>query len=141
MDLGTWKIEKKGYQKLTLRNMKPTAKEDWNSKNNALETVKVTGVGEINYCPVGNAPKHYYWCRRGPSGILWHKYPKNIDVKYWYSELKVPSGQDTPGAYFMASGFNVGYLGMQVNSATERRVLFSVWSPFVTDDPKEIPVD
>jgi hypothetical protein len=28
---------------------------------------------------------------------------------------------------------------MQVNSPTERRVLFSVWSPFTTDDPKSIP--
>lgn len=43
------------------------------------------------------------------------------------------------GSYFMADGFSGGYLGMQVNSATERRVLFSVWSPFTTDDPKSIP--
>ena len=28
---------------------------------------------------------------------------------------------------------------MQVNSPTERRVLFSVWSPYKTDDPKSIP--
>ncbi len=28
---------------------------------------------------------------------------------------------------------------MQVNSATERRILFSVWSPFQTDNPNEIP--
>ncbi|MEP7376948.1 MAG: DUF3472 domain-containing protein [Chitinophagaceae bacterium] len=30
---------------------------------------------------------------------------------------------------------------MQVNSSTERRILFSVWSPFNTDDPKQIPAD
>ena len=34
-----------------------------------------------------------------------------------------------------------GYFGIQVNSATERRILFSVWSPFSTDNPKEIPDD
>jgi hypothetical protein len=28
---------------------------------------------------------------------------------------------------------------MQVNSATERRILFSVWSPYETDDPSTIP--
>jgi hypothetical protein len=28
---------------------------------------------------------------------------------------------------------------MQVNSPTERHVLFSIWSPFTTDDPKKIP--
>jgi hypothetical protein len=41
----------------------------------------------------------------------------------------------------MANGFGEGYFGIQVNSATERRVLFSVWSPFSTDDPKSIPED
>jgi hypothetical protein len=42
-------------------------------------------------------------------------------------------------SYFMADGFTGGYFGMQVNSPTERRVLFSIWSPFNTDDPKSIP--
>lgn len=41
----------------------------------------------------------------------------------------------------MANGFGEGYFGMQVNSETERRILFSVWSPFKTDNPKEIPDD
>jgi len=39
----------------------------------------------------------------------------------------------------MADGFAEGYFGMQVNSAKERRILFSVWSPFVTDNPKDVP--
>jgi hypothetical protein len=39
----------------------------------------------------------------------------------------------------MADGFGEGYFGMQVNSDTERRVLFSVWSPFETENPKAIP--
>ena len=30
---------------------------------------------------------------------------------------------------------------MKVNSSTERRVLFSIWSPHQTDDPKTIPHD
>ena len=41
----------------------------------------------------------------------------------------------------MANGFGEGYFGMQVNSENERRILFSVWSPFKTDNPKEIPDD
>ena len=39
----------------------------------------------------------------------------------------------------MVNGFAEGYCGIQVNSETERRILFSVWSPFVTDNPNEIP--
>lgn len=45
------------------------------------------------------------------------------------------------GTYFMANGFAEGYFGIQVNSEKERRILFSVWSPFHTDDPKSIPDD
>jgi hypothetical protein len=47
-------------------------------------------------------------------------------------EITVPVGQDPIGSYFMANGFGEGYFGFQVNSKTERRVLFSVWSPFRT---------
>jgi hypothetical protein len=41
----------------------------------------------------------------------------------------------------MANGFGQGYFGFQVNSQNERRILFSVWSPYETDDPNEIPDD
>jgi hypothetical protein len=41
----------------------------------------------------------------------------------------------------MANGFGQGYFGMQVNSTTERRILFSVWSPYKTDNPGTIPDD
>ena len=60
-------------------------------------------------------------------------------VEYFYNEIRVPKGQDVIGSYFQADGFSYGYFGMQVNSATERRILFSVWSPFQTDNPNEIP--
>ena len=41
----------------------------------------------------------------------------------------------------MANGFGQGYFGIQVNAPNERRVLFSVWSPYKTDNPNEIPED
>jgi hypothetical protein len=57
------------------------------------------------------------------------------------NEITVPAGNDPVGSYFMGNGFGEGYFGIQVNSAIERKVLFSVWSPFETDDPREIPDD
>jgi len=41
----------------------------------------------------------------------------------------------------MANGFTDGYFGIQVNSHYERRILFSVWSPYESDKPEEIPDD
>lgn len=81
----------------------------------------------------------YYWGRRGPSVHLSYTIPAGKTAEWFYNELTVPQGEDVLGSYFMANGFGEGYFGIQVNSRTERRVLFSVWSPYNTDNPKEIP--
>ena len=86
-----------------------------------------------------NTDNRYYWGRRGPSVHLSFTPPDQTDIAYYYTELTVPSGADIVGSYFMANGFAQGYFGIQVNSPVERRVLFSVWSPYQTDDPNQIP--
>ncbi|MGC1633048.1 MAG: DUF3472 domain-containing protein [Gelidibacter sp.] len=83
----------------------------------------------------------FYFGRRGPSVHLTYELPKEREIEYFYNEINVPEGEDVIGSYFMANGFKDGYFGIQVNSETERRILFSVWSPFDTQDPKEIPED
>lgn len=87
-----------------------------------------------------NADNYFYWGRRGPSVHLPYIIPID-NVEWFYNEVTVPKGNDVMGSYFMADGFSEGYFGMQVNSPTERHILFSVWSPFTTDDPKNIPED
>ena len=83
----------------------------------------------------------FHFGRRGPSVHLRYTVPDNLksNISWFYNEITIPPGNDKLGSYFMADGFGEGYFGMQVNSETERRVLFSVWSPFETDDPKSIP--
>lgn len=56
-------------------------------------------------------------------------YPLSDTMKavQFYNELKVPKGADIIHSYYMACGFTRGYFGMQVNSAKERRVIFSIW--------------
>ncbi|MEZ6134032.1 MAG: DUF3472 domain-containing protein [Pirellulaceae bacterium] len=86
-----------------------------------------------------NEGNMFYWGRRGPSVHLSYQLPVQTELVYAYSEIMVPAGEDPIGSYFMANGFGEGYFGFQVNSSSERRVLFSVWSPFRTDNPAEIP--
>lgn len=81
-----------------------------------------------------------YWGMRGPSVHMKYTLPEE-PVEYFYNEITVPVGEDKLGSYFMTNGFGEGYCGIQANSEKERRVLFSVWSPFSTDDPKSIPED
>lgn len=46
-------------------------------------------------------------------------------VTGFYNE--VTAVDDPVASYYMACGFARGYFGMQVNSPTERRIIFSVW--------------
>lgn len=82
----------------------------------------------------------FYFGRRGPSTHLVFETPTD-DIEWMYSEIEIDQDQDVIGSYFMANGFGEGYFGIQVNSETERRILFSIWSPFKTDDPNSIPDD
>jgi hypothetical protein len=47
----------------------------------------------------------------------------NIDAFY----CEVTAVEDPIYTFYMACGWHRGYFGMQINSATERRIIFSVW--------------
>lgn len=51
--------------------------------------------------------------------------PGMQDVQWFYNEVTAPAGPTA--TFYMACGFHRGYFGMQRNSDTERRVIFSVW--------------
>lgn len=137
--LGTWEIPFAGYVKVDMKGIKRSgnlfalASELHISGSAVNESTKYVKSNEGNY---------FYWGRRGPSvHINYDTMETGKDAEWFYNEITVPEGNDVIGSYFMANGFKEGYLGMQVNSATERHILFSVWSPFQTDDPKSIPED
>jgi len=88
-----------------------------------------------------NEGNMFYWGRRGPSVHLSYEVPRDRQFQHAYSEVTVPDGEDAIGSFFMANGFGEGYFGIQVNGPEERRVLFSVWSPFQTDNPRDIPAE
>lgn len=131
--LGQFEVKEAGYQELILE----TTGEN-KSKNIEIKEVLVAGKaaeGEVIFVQ-GN----FYFGRRGPSVHLRYTIPETSKkIQYFYNEIEVPQGEDVVGSYFMANGFGQGYFGMQVNSKTERRILFSVWSPYETQDPDEIP--
>lgn len=47
------------------------------------------------------------------------------EVEWFYQEVTPKT--DPLWTYYMATGWHRGYFGMQVNSPTERRIIFSVW--------------
>ena len=145
--LGSVTIADSGYVRVDLQGVVAAADER-TGRRTAASSTKITGAEAIDLMVTGTALAgkatcvstfSFYWGRRGPSVHLGFPFPEKEIVEWFYSELTVPLGQDPVGSYYMANGFGEGYFGIQVNSATERRVLFSVWSPFKTDNPSEIP--
>ena len=65
--------------------------------------------------------------RNAASVHLLYPLPDSVKVSTFYNEITVPKNADILHSYYMACGFARGYFGIQVNSATERRVIFSVW--------------
>lgn len=137
INLGTINIKKPGYIKIELKGLTKTGAIFANVSD---LIVNGTALEKGTTYVKNNEGNYFLWGRRGPSVHLAYQIPAEAkNVEWFYNEIIVPSGQDKMSTYYMANGFSGGYFGMQVNSETERRVLFSIWSPFVTDNPKEIP--
>jgi len=72
--------------------------------------------------------------RAARSVHLGYPAPEN-DV--FYQEMVIEKSVN--GSYFMAAGWNTGYFGLQqLNSPTNKVVIFSVWDPTQGDDPNVV---
>lgn len=128
--VGKFKISQPGYHSITLQGIKKAHPEFA-----FIESIIIESADSLVFVDDFSD----YWGRRGPSVHLKYPMPVNKQIEWFYNEVTVPEGNDVIGSYYMANGFGEGYFGIQCNSETERRVLFSVWSPYDTQDPKLIP--
>lgn len=131
VNAGTFQLPSGGYHFVEMKGV-----ERSDEVFAEVHGIGLTGIGEEEVVYVRD---DFYWGQRGPSVHLTYDVPEDRNIQWFYNEITVPAGEDVIGSYFMANGFSEGYFGMQVNSEKERRVLFSVWSPYDTQDPAEIP--
>ena len=84
-------------------------------------------AGELVFVTEQECAKHLpHFTRRGPSNHLIWDMPE--DTEYFYNEVLVPEGEDIPGSYYMLTGGDGFYMGIQPNTqGRDRTVLFSVW--------------
>lgn len=135
LNIGSFTVEKAGYQTLIMSGLEKTSES-------FAEITDLLISGEAVDGKTRFVKDDFYWGRRGPSVHMNYELPQEVgDVVWFYNEITVPASNDVEGSYFMTNGFGEGYFGIQVNSSSERRILFSVWSPFKTDQPGEIPED
>lgn len=130
--VGTYKVKKAEYIKVDIRGKKINKGEDFGN----VAALVVGGDVAPVVCVDEKFSTHFG--RRGPSVHMNYTLPRE-KVEWFYNEVVVPEEGDIPSSYYMVCGFGEGYFGMQNNTPHPRRILFSVWSPFHTDNPAEIP--
>lgn len=138
-NIGTFKISKPGYIRIDINGINRTA---GNYADISSFTLSGNAIAGENHFIPSEKLADVYWFRRGPSVHM--NYEAVADsTEYFYNEVTVPEGADVDGTYFMLTGFGEGYMGIQAirnpDGSNANLVLFSVWSPFNTDNPDEIP--
>ncbi len=111
---GSFDISQAAYQRFTLESLNPPGQR----------------CGDIDALVLsGSAAQDAHFnlkSRRNAASVhLMYPVDKDTKVEAFYCEM---TGLEDPVAtYYMACGWHRGYFGMQVNSLTERRIIFSVW--------------
>ena len=111
---GTFLIKSPGYESFVLASLNPSQQSAGD-----LEALLLNGPAAID-AHFNLKPR-----RNAASVQLAYPLPKNTRAEAFYCE--VTGLKDPPATYYMACGWHRGYCGMQVNSPTERRIIFSVW--------------
>lgn len=113
-DFDKFEIRSAGYQRFQLESLNDAGKS----------------FGEISALIIdgpATADVHFNLKERRNAASVHLAYPEpaGSEVAAFYCE--VTAVEDPATTFYMACGWHRGYFGMQVNSPTERRIIFSVW--------------
>jgi len=114
VDFGEYSLSAPGFQRFVLENLNAAGGPAGEIASLELDGPALDGA-HFNVDPRRNAASVH----------LSFPVPKDKVVTAFYNE--VTAVEDPVCSYYMACGFSRGYFGMQVNSPTERRIIFSVW--------------
>lgn len=114
LSFGEFDITKEGYHQFRL-----TSLSDKGGPTADVEALVLNGPA------VRDAHFNLKPRRNAASVHLFYPVSRDTEVSAFYCEM---TGLEDPlWSYYMACGWHRGYFGMQVNSPTERRIIFSVW--------------
>lgn len=113
-DFGAFEVSGPGYQRFALESLNPPG-----ASAGDLATLVLAGPA------VEGAHFNLKERRNAASVHLMYPVPTETEIAAFYCE--VTAVEDPTASFYMACGWHRGYFGMQVNSPTERRIIFSVW--------------
>lgn len=114
VQFGSFAIKQAGYQRFTLESLNAAGQPAGELDALILDGPATTDA-HFNLKPRRNAASVH----------LAYPQPKDTKVAAFYCE--VTAQEDPVATYYEVCGWHRGYFGMQVNSPTERRIIFSVW--------------
>jgi hypothetical protein len=114
VDFGDFNIASAGYKRIQLTSL--------NLEKGPIADVKAI---RLDGPAIQNAHFNLKERRNAASVHLMYPVPSGAEVESFYCE--VTAVEDPTTTFYMACGWHRGYFGMQVNSPTERRIIFSVW--------------
>ena len=114
VNFGSFRIQSAGYQSFKLTSLNEKAAANGDIKALVLSG-PATDAAHFNLKPRRNAASVHL------------AYPIERDTKVSAFYCEMTGLEDPIWSYYMACGWHRGYFGMQVNSPTERRIIFSVW--------------
>ena len=119
--VGTVEILNAGYVKVDFTGV---------SKGNNLYFAKVSDIvieGKAAGPDVIYAydPATFSTARKGAALQLFYNTPTS-NAEWFYNEMTVPPNGYRLGTYYMSNGFTGGHFGMQVNSETDKKIVFTV---------------
>ena len=114
VSFGEYEISKAGPLIITL-----ASKQNTGPTFGRPESLEISG-DPISYLHFNLKPR-----RNAASVHLNYKVPREEKLVAFTNTITAV--EDPLYTYYCAAGFRRGYLGMQVNSPTERRVIFSIW--------------
>lgn len=123
VSFGEYKIAKPGYVKFELTSL--------NGDDDAGQIQALQLDGD----PTAGAHFNLLPRRNSASVHLAYPTPQDAKIAMFYNEATAV--EDPVATYYMVCGFSRGYFGMQVNSPTERRIIFSVWDSGSGQDSKD----
>ena len=113
-DFGAFQLNQAGYQRFKLESLNAAGQP-------CPDVVALVLRGPA----VEDAHFNLKERRNAASVHLIYPVPADTDIAAFYCE--VTAVEDPTATFYMACGWHRGYFGMQVNSPTERRIIFSVW--------------
>lgn len=114
--VGKINIRDSGFYTITIKGIKKAGKTIA-----AIQSLELKGPASIGL--------HSNTKERRNAASVHLRYPisDTSHANAFYNEITIPENADVVHSYYMSNGFARGYFGIQVNSAQERRVIFSIW--------------